>query len=90
MIALTAPAYAQQLRLERLPEAGFDVLAPSSRVDGRPGGMRVTNRSCGELPASQARHRIVNVAVQEWGFFGFGIVVQMDRAIFMDNFVQRL
>ncbi len=59
--------------LQRLPADVLDVRAPSERVTGTPGSMRITDRSCRALPLDDVRRRIVDTAVQEWAYFGFGI-----------------
>jgi hypothetical protein len=67
--SLTDIAAAQD-DLPRLPKAAFDVIAPSERVQGARGGMTVYQTLCRNAPTSWARRRIVDVAVQEWAFFG--------------------
>ena len=67
-------AQAQQTRIDRLSAGQFDVLAPSERVDGPPGAMRITHSSCRAEPSGELRRRIVDIAVQEWGFFGFQVL----------------
>jgi len=54
----------------RLPRAAFDVIAPSERIMGARGDMTVWQALCRNGPTSWARRRIVDVAVQEWAFFG--------------------
>jgi hypothetical protein len=48
----------------------LDILPPSARVSGVPGSMSVQSRDCRVLPAAGARTRIVDVALQQWEFFG--------------------
>jgi hypothetical protein len=43
----------------------------STRVRGGPGSMRIDPHPCPTHPAHDIRRRIVDLAVQEWGFFGF-------------------
>ena len=64
---------AQQTGVERLPVHVFDVMPPSARVRGTPGAMRIEPRACRTLPTAETRRRIVDVAVQEWGYFGFRV-----------------
>lgn len=66
--------YAQQTAFDRLPQDIFDVVPPSARVNGTPGAMAIQSTSCRSLPTEGARRRIVDVAVQEWAFFGFNVV----------------
>ena len=45
----------------------------SARVRGLPGAMRVDPRPCPSVPTADIRRRIVEIAVREWGFFGFRV-----------------
>ncbi len=74
ILALTANGLAQQKPFERLSAEQFDATPPSALVDGSPGQMSVQSSACRNLPTRETRRRIVDVAVQEWGFFGFSIV----------------
>ena len=77
LIALTTVAgvvAAPQAGAERLPAHLLDVAAPSVRVRGVPGAMSVHSQPCRVLPTADTRRRIIDVAVQEWAFFGFRIV----------------
>ena len=62
----------------RLPATQLDVRPPSARVSGEPGSMRVTGTTCrASVPLTPAlRQRIVDIAVQEWAFFGYTVVDQ--------------
>ena len=71
--AAAVPA-AQQKPLDRLPTTTLDVAAPAARVRGGPGEMAIQARPCRMEPTTSLRRRIVDVAAQEWGFFGFRIV----------------
>ena len=77
-LAAAANADARQTGLERLPVTVFDVVPPSAHVRGAPGDMTVRPQPCRTLQTSDARRRIVDVAVQEWAFFGFRIVDRTD------------
>ena len=70
-LLLAAPVHAQTARL---PREAFDVIPPSERVSGGRGDMRVVQAACRVGPTDWARRRIVDVAVQEWAFFGFQTV----------------
>ena len=61
---------------DRLPPERLDVLPPSARVTGSLGSLSVHERSCQrrDLPDASLRHRIVDVAAQEWGYFGLAVV----------------
>ena len=62
---------AQDATLPRLPPQILDVVSPSTWVQGGPGQMVVQRGQCREFPTDQLRRRIVDIAVQEWAFFGF-------------------
>ena len=65
---------AQQLTVyERLPSTLLPVNPPSARVSGSPGEMRIIDRSCSSLPRPDTRRRMVDVAVQEWAYFGLTV-----------------
>jgi hypothetical protein len=82
LLALLVPVLAAQTTrpapAPRLPAAQLDVREPSTRVSGEPGSMRVTSTSCrAPVPLTPAaRQRIVDIAVQEWAFFGYTVVDQ--------------
>ncbi|MBL0947390.1 DUF2272 domain-containing protein [Brevundimonas sp.] len=69
-VLLVCPSASAQ-NMERLPRETFDVIPPSERVEGRRGAMRIVQSGCRVGPTHWARRRIVDVAVQEWGVFGF-------------------
>lgn len=73
LLALMPVAGAQQLYFERLPAAMLAVTPPAERIGGEPGQMRVLETSCSAEPLAGARQRIVDVAVQEWAYFGFSV-----------------
>lgn len=74
-IAFTpAVAAAQDVALPRLPSEALDVVPPSTWVQGAPGQMVVRRGECRDFPADQIRRRIVDIAVQEWAFFGFPVL----------------
>lgn len=83
---LASTANAQQMRVERLPADRFAVTSPSERVEGAPGEMQITDRSCRAGSPEETRRRIVNVAVQEWGFFGFPV---LDETNIVDSSLPR-
>ena len=66
--------HAQPTPFDRLPATVLDIVPPSERVSGAPGEMKVQLEVCRTLPINEARRRIVDVAVQEWGFFRFSVV----------------
>ena len=70
LAAFPGMAHAQE-RMTRIPRAAFDVIPPSDRVYGEPGTMRVIQDGCRVGPTQWARQRIVDIAAQEWAFFGF-------------------
>ena len=69
---------AQQTGMNRLTADVLDVMPPSARVRGEAGEMSVRTAPCRTLPTEETRRRIVDVAVQEWAYFGFRIVDRTD------------
>jgi hypothetical protein len=77
VLAAASAAYAQPTPFGRLSSELLDVVPPSARVTGAPGSMAVRQAACGSSsPAAEVRRRIVDIAVQEWAFFGFSVVDQ--------------
>ncbi|MDA9909365.1 DUF2272 domain-containing protein [Gammaproteobacteria bacterium] len=77
MLFLLSPVFSlaqHNTPVERLPRETLDVLPPSERVTGIPGEMRISDRSCHQYPASQVRQRIVDIATQEWAWFGYSVL----------------
>lgn len=66
-------SFAQLKPHDRLPQDVLNVKPPSSRVSGDPGKMQIVDKSCSAMPATDIRRRIVNIAVQEWAFFGLAV-----------------
>ena len=62
----------------RLPASVLDVQAPSSRVTGEPGNLVYQHRGCYTHTAPDLRARIVNIAAQEWAFFGMSVLNLVD------------
>jgi hypothetical protein len=56
--------------MPRLPPTVFDVIPPSDRVKGPRVYMQVKESRCRIGLTADARRRIVDIAVQEWAFFG--------------------
>ena len=75
-VASAATAGAQQAAFDRLPTNVLDAVAPSARVTGEPGAMKIRRTSCRTAPMNEIRRRIVDLAAQEWAFFGFIVVDQ--------------
>jgi hypothetical protein len=74
LASIAAASADAQTTLERLPRESFDVIAPTERVQGERGAMRVYQAACRIGPSNWARRRIVDVAVQEWAYFGMQTV----------------
>lgn len=66
----TFSAFAGAEPVQRLPLSEFDVRPPSHWVDGEMGDMSVRRAECRSFPKEQLRQRIVDIATQEWTFFG--------------------
>ena len=73
-LASAATVGAQQAALDRLSPEILDAVPPSARVTGEPGAMKIHRTSCRTAPMNEIRQRIVDLAVQEWAFFGFIVV----------------
>jgi len=71
--AFAAPICAQQLYLERLPGTALAVKSPAERVRGEPGAMQVLETGCEAGSDAGVRQRIIDVALQEWAYFGFSV-----------------
>jgi len=74
VLAALPGASAREADYGRLPAKTLDVTAPSERVRGKVGEMSARQMDCRSMPLAETRRRIVDIAVQEWGFFGFPIV----------------
>jgi hypothetical protein len=77
--SLALPAHAQLVHFERLSPDLLAVVAPSTRVDGDPGRMQILQAACQSMPAAGLRRRVVDIAIQEWAFFGFKVVDQTEE-----------
>ena len=69
---LLAPISAEPIG--RLPNTVLDVMPPSARVDGEIGDMVYLERTCRAIGDTNLRERIINVAAQEWAFFGMSVL----------------
>ena len=67
---------AQQPEFDRLPMDALDMVPPSARVTGTLGDLDIRERSCQSrhLTDESLRRRIVDLAAQEWSFFGFTVL----------------
>jgi hypothetical protein len=74
----TAGAADAQTPFARLPREVLDVGVPSARVAGTPGRMAIRDTGCRPASARGLRRQLVDIAVQEWGYFGFPVV---DRTV---------
>lgn len=68
-LAVAGTTHAQSV--PRLPREQFDVIAPAERVTGARGHVEIVQHGCRVGPTAWARRRIVDIAAQEWGAFGF-------------------
>lgn len=86
-LSAVSDASAQQMDYRRLPPEILDVTPPSKHVRGPVGQMSVSPIACRASQAAKTRRRIVDAAVQEWGFFGFPILDQtrLDEAFSFDG-----
>lgn len=58
----------------RLPVHVLDAHPPSAVVKGQPGSLTIAAPECRSRATDDTRRRIVDLAVQEWAFFGFPVV----------------
>jgi hypothetical protein len=75
-LVTAAISFAAPAPLDRLSSELLDIVPPTERVSGAPGEMTIQQRACRAFPAEDVRRRIVDAAVQEWGYFGFSVVDQ--------------
>jgi hypothetical protein len=80
LLALPAAAWAQAQPAQRPALEGLEAAAPSERVRGEPGRMTVVSVPCRAAPTEELRARIVDLAVQEWAFFGFPVLNRLGGA----------
>jgi hypothetical protein len=81
LATLPAPgALVAQVAPERLSPPVFDVTPPSERVRGPLESMNVVERGCLAEPPTDLRRRVVDIAVQEWAFFGFPVLDRVNGA----------
>ena len=75
-VSMVGVAIAQRPAFDRLPLDELNVVPPSARVTGTLGALDIRERSCQSrhLTDESLRRRIVDVAVQEWSFFGFTVL----------------
>lgn len=72
-------ARAESAPLDRVSADVLDVVPPSARVSGPPGKMTISQGGCRTTSTTDVRRKIVNVATQEWGYFGFSVVDQTSQ-----------
>lgn len=75
-----SPIGAQVYEDERPASDVLDVVPPSAWVDGGPGYMSVRAPTCRSVPRSEVRRRIVDIALQEWVFFGTPVLDRVEGA----------
>jgi len=76
---------------ERLPLERLDVTPPSARVTGTLGSLRVQTPTCRsqKLDDAALRRRIVELAVQEWSFFGHAVLDYTSPDVFDRSRIRR-
>ncbi|MGE3840632.1 MAG: hypothetical protein AB7I50_03525 [Vicinamibacterales bacterium] len=67
-------AFCDEPGFDRLPVHVLDARAPAAVVKGQPGSLTIAAPDCRVRSLADSRRRIVDLAVQEWGFFGFSVV----------------
>lgn len=78
LLAGSTPAHAQDAFLDRPSNVPGQATKPDTRVTGPPGRMKAVASACKSLPLATARGRIVDLAAQEWAYFGFSVT---DRTV---------
>jgi len=79
LVLMPLPSRAQ-LPPERLPADQFDVTPPSEWVQGPLARMSVLGGGCRAVPMAGVRRRIVDIAIQEWAFFGYPVLDRLNGA----------
>ena len=80
-VFLVPEVRAQSVVMERLESWMLDVASPTSRIAGDAGSMVLLDRSCRtDIPDANLRRRIVDIAAQEWGYFGFPVIDEIAAA----------
>ncbi len=74
LLAFPTAAEGQEWGFDRLPVPVFEIVPPSHWTQGAPGRITLRAPECRDLSLEDARRRIVDVAVQEWAFFGFPVL----------------
>jgi hypothetical protein len=77
-VASAGTVSAQTRGAARLPPEVLDVTPPSARVRGTPGTLSIVDRGCRLATGANTRQRIVDIAVQEWAFFGYRLAAPAD------------
>lgn len=79
--ALLAPvAEASAQAVDRMPADVLDITPPSHRAEGELSQMRAVALECRSVPPTELRRRIVDIAIQEWAFFGFPVLDRLNGA----------
>lgn len=65
---------------DRLSADRFDMRAPSELVEGPLARMTVVQRGCRADAPADLRRRIVDIAIQEWAFFGYPVLDRLNGA----------
>jgi len=73
LLGVTSSTFSQPTSFDRLNRNLLDIKAPSERVSGVPGSMRISNSDCRPYRVREVRSRIINIVIQEWAYFGFSI-----------------
>ena len=74
MVTVVSSTAVAQGQFRRLPATQLAVTPPSERVRGTVGEMSTRQLACRTMPSAETRRRVVDIAIQEWSFFGFPIV----------------
>jgi hypothetical protein len=79
-LAAAGSGFAQAPAMHRLSSDALQVRPPSERVRGEPGRFVLQQQPCVSEPVRDLRRHIVDIAVQEWAYFGFSVQDETDPA----------
>ncbi|NNF39442.1 MAG: DUF2272 domain-containing protein [Gemmatimonadetes bacterium] len=80
LLAVALPLAAQAQSPDRVPAEMLEITPPSGRVEGELSRMSIVPLGCRSAPSADVRRRIVDVAIQEWAFFGFPVLDRLNGA----------
>ena len=79
-VAFALPVQARAQAPARVSADMLEITPPSDRAEGPLSRMSVVPIGCRAAPSDQLRRRIVDIAIQEWAFFGFPVLDRLNGA----------